>query len=332
MEHLLLPFKKVISLPLLSLFRVINGDTIRPNTTAATTGGDLRKYSNVIHQSLENPDVISSQNSRTWDVKSSKLASSAVIPVWEGRSQRVLNCASRPTATAPSYSNKNKKTGRTSVASGEGEQCHATKTTNGVTIKSSVHCLNGETPTTISPRQARKNYRVAFAKSYSAYLEGENLKATVNNKHKKKQGGRHRRASEPSRSRSVNSNLSNSNGRVTATPQPPQNPEPILPKTIDATTPIDRVSSGPQSTTFTTTASKKDLVSSTTSGGKGGASSLSNDTTGHVTLDSVKLKSLLSSDQLVMRDSVEKVQKWMESLPPHFDTIYHVLPPAKRDY
>ena len=302
---------------------MINGDTIRPNTTGVDKVSDVRKYSNVIHQSLENPDVISTnQNNRTWDVKSSKLASSAVIPVWEGRSQRVLSCPRSSTITTPTFSYKAKKTGK----SESGDQCQSIKTTT--TVSTPIN-FPGSDKQAVSPRQARKNYRVAFAKSYSAYLDGENLKAaSTNNKHKKKQG-RHRRASEPSRSRSVNSNQSNSNGRVTATPQPPV--EPVLQKATEASTQLDKVSSGPQSSTFTTTASKKDLVSSTTSGGKDVPSSLSNDT-GHVTLDSVKLRNLLSSDQLVMRDSVEKVQKWMESLPPHFDTIYHVLPPTKRDY
>ncbi|CAK8674739.1 unnamed protein product [Clavelina lepadiformis] len=40
----------------------------------------------------------------------------------------------------------------------------------------------------------------------------------------------------------------------------------------------------------------------------------------------------LSSDQLVIRESVEKVQRWMKGLPKHFDPIHHVLPPVQQDY
>nr|XP_002119848.1 uncharacterized protein LOC100177526 [Ciona intestinalis] len=42
--------------------------------------------------------------------------------------------------------------------------------------------------------------------------------------------------------------------------------------------------------------------------------------------------SLLSTEQLVIRESVEKVQRWMRTLPKHFHTIHHVLPPVQYDY
>ena len=41
---------------------------------------------------------------------------------------------------------------------------------------------------------------------------------------------------------------------------------------------------------------------------------------------------LLSPEQLVIRDSVEKVRRWMKSLPKHFDAIQQVLPPTQQDY
>ena len=40
----------------------------------------------------------------------------------------------------------------------------------------------------------------------------------------------------------------------------------------------------------------------------------------------------LSSDQLAMRESIEKVQRWMKSLPRHFDSIHHVSSPVQQDY
>jgi len=41
---------------------------------------------------------------------------------------------------------------------------------------------------------------------------------------------------------------------------------------------------------------------------------------------------LLTPEQLVIRESVEKVQRWIKTLPRHFDTIHHVLPPVRQDY
>ena len=43
-------------------------------------------------------------------------------------------------------------------------------------------------------------------------------------------------------------------------------------------------------------------------------------------------KPLLSPEQLVIRDSIEKVRRWMKTLPKHFDAIQQVLPPAQQDY
>ena len=40
----------------------------------------------------------------------------------------------------------------------------------------------------------------------------------------------------------------------------------------------------------------------------------------------------LTAEQLVARESIEKVQKWLKTLPRHFDTIQEVLPAVRRDY
>ena len=40
----------------------------------------------------------------------------------------------------------------------------------------------------------------------------------------------------------------------------------------------------------------------------------------------------LTSEQLLTRESIEKVQKWLKTLPKHFDRIEEVLPAVTRDY
>ena len=41
---------------------------------------------------------------------------------------------------------------------------------------------------------------------------------------------------------------------------------------------------------------------------------------------------LLSPEQIVMRDSVDKVRRWIETLPKHFDAIQQVSSPTQQDY
>ena len=67
----------------------------------------------------------------------------------------------------------------------------------------------------------------------------------------------------------------------------------------------------------------------------------SNDSTPKLSLDQLRLRDqqeqsrtvdFLSTDQLLMRESIEKVQKWLRTLPKHFDSIYHISTPAQQDY
>lgn len=39
-----------------------------------------------------------------------------------------------------------------------------------------------------------------------------------------------------------------------------------------------------------------------------------------------------SPEEIIMRKSVEKVKRWIEKLPIHFQAIHHVLPPVQQDY
>lgn len=41
---------------------------------------------------------------------------------------------------------------------------------------------------------------------------------------------------------------------------------------------------------------------------------------------------VLTPEQLLMRKSVEKVQRWIKTLPSHFNAICPVLPPVQQDY
>ena len=63
--------------------------------------------------------------------------------------------------------------------------------------------------------------------------------------------------------------------------------------------------------------------------------------TGRLSLDQLRLRDrnyrtrttdFLSTDQLIIRESVEKVLKWLRTLPKHFDAIHHVSTPAQQDY
>ena len=66
-----------------------------------------------------------------------------------------------------------------------------------------------------------------------------------------------------------------------------------------------------------------------------------NELTPQLSLDRLRLRDrnsrtrtidFLSTDQLIVRESIEKVQKWLRTLPKHFDAIHHVSSPAQQDY